>query len=54
VDGSAGADERYDATEISVNAFRVLGQRPMLGRDFTAADETPTWCRRTARSVSIG
>jgi putative ABC transport system permease protein len=35
------APERYDATEISANGFRLLGQRPMLGRDFDAADEAP-------------
>jgi putative ABC transport system permease protein len=39
-DGS-GFPERYDATEVSADTFRLTGQRPILGRDFTPADETP-------------
>ena len=35
------APEHYDATEISANAFALLGQRPIIGRDFTSADEAP-------------
>ncbi|HWF83785.1 MAG TPA: hypothetical protein VG222_03020, partial [Vicinamibacterales bacterium] len=31
------APERYDATQISANAFRLLGQRPTLGRDFDSS-----------------
>ena len=33
--------ERYDATEITAGTFTLVGQRPVLGRDFTAADEAP-------------
>ena len=33
------AAETYDATELSANAFQVLEQRPILGRDFSSADE---------------
>jgi putative ABC transport system permease protein len=29
------------ATEVTANTFRVAGQRPLLGRDFSAADEQP-------------
>ncbi len=36
-----GAPERYDASQVSANAFRLLGQRPILGRDFASSDETP-------------
>jgi putative ABC transport system permease protein len=35
------AQETYDATQLSANAFRVLGQQPIIGRDFAAADEAP-------------
>jgi putative ABC transport system permease protein len=38
---SIGIPESYSATKISANGFQLLGQRPMLGRDFAAADETP-------------
>jgi putative ABC transport system permease protein len=33
--------ERYDASQVSTNAFKLLGQQPILGRDFTASDEIP-------------
>lgn len=36
-----GALETYDATQLSANAFQVLGQKPILGRDFAASDEIP-------------
>jgi putative ABC transport system permease protein len=36
-----GAAETYDATQVSANAFQVLGQKPIVGRDFTADDEKP-------------
>ena len=35
-----GPSEMYDATQLSANAFRVLNQKPVLGRDFAASDET--------------
>jgi putative ABC transport system permease protein len=37
----SGFAERYDATEVSAGTFELVGQRPILGRDFTPADETP-------------
>jgi putative ABC transport system permease protein len=36
-----GFPESYDATEISADTFRVIGRKPLLGRDFVAADEKP-------------
>jgi predicted permease len=36
-----GVPETYDATQLSANAFRVLEQRPILGRDFASSDEAP-------------
>jgi putative ABC transport system permease protein len=33
--------ERFEATEVSAETFRLLGQQPVLGRDFTASDEKP-------------
>jgi hypothetical protein len=39
-DGS-GLPAIYDATRLSANAFRVLDQRPILGRDFAPSDEAP-------------
>jgi putative ABC transport system permease protein len=37
----SGFSERYDATEVSAGTFELVGQRPVLGRDFTPADQTP-------------
>jgi putative ABC transport system permease protein len=39
-DGTSAA-EHYDATQISPDAFRLLGQRPIVGRDFLDADAEP-------------
>ena len=36
-----GFAERYDATEVSAGTFTLVGQRPIIGRDFTASDEAP-------------
>ncbi len=33
--------ERYNGAHVSANLFSVLGIAPLLGRDFTAADEQP-------------
>ena len=40
----AGDDvpERYTGGTVTWNFMRVLGVKPFLGRDFTAADDTPT------------
>ncbi|HEY4360436.1 MAG TPA: ABC transporter permease [Bryobacteraceae bacterium] len=59
-----GFAESYDATEISADTFKVAGASPILGRDFTAADEAPGapptailsyafWERRYAKDPSI-
>ena len=41
LDDQRGPSEMYDATQLSANAFRVLDQKPILGRDFAPADEMP-------------
>src|SRR5262245_10789975 len=33
------APERFDATYVTANGFRVIGVSPILGRDFTAEDD---------------
>ena len=40
VDG-AGEPERFLGATISWNLFAILGEKPVLGRDFTAADDRP-------------
>jgi predicted permease len=37
----AGFPENYTVTEVTANTFGLVRQRPILGRDFTAADEKP-------------
>jgi putative ABC transport system permease protein len=60
----SGVPETCDGTQLSANSFQVLGQRPILGRDFEASDETPGasavailtygfWERRYAKDASI-
>ncbi len=41
VSDQRGVPETYDATQLSANAFQVLGQRPILGRDFAPSDGAP-------------
>ncbi len=59
-----GFPESYDSTEVSADTFRVVGQRPIMGRDFTASDEIPGappvamlsygfWERRFAQDPAI-
>jgi putative ABC transport system permease protein len=36
-----GLPQAYDGTQVSVNAFQVLRQTPVLGRDFAPTDGTP-------------
>jgi hypothetical protein len=39
---SGGADaERVDAAAVTANLFQLLGVEPVLGRGFSAEDETP-------------
>jgi putative ABC transport system permease protein len=35
------ASEQYNGAYFSANAFKLLGERPMLGRDFLPDDDTP-------------
>ena len=60
----SGFAEQYEATEVSADTFRVAGQSPMLGRDFSPADDTPGarpvamlsygfWDRRFARDPAV-
>jgi putative ABC transport system permease protein len=37
----SGFAERLDANENSADTFKVVGQKPILGRDFTTSDELP-------------
>ena len=37
----SGSTERIAGNENSADTFRVVGQKPILGRDFTPADEIP-------------
>src|SRR5580658_7407770 len=41
LDDEGGFAERLDANENSADTFKVAGQRPLLGRDFTSSDEMP-------------
>jgi len=40
-DRAGDLPDNYDATELSTNTFRMLGQTPILGRDFDSSDEAP-------------
>ncbi len=37
----AGAPETFAGTRVSANAFHLVRQKPVLGRDFAPSDETP-------------
>ncbi len=41
VSDKASTPERRDIATISTNTFSLIGQRPVLGRDFTDADSKP-------------
>ena len=60
----SGFPERYIATRITTNAFRLLGQSPIYGRDFTSSDAIPGaapvailsygfWVRRFGKDPAI-
>ena len=36
-----GLPETLGVSPLSANAFQVLGQQPILGRDFARSDEAP-------------
>jgi putative ABC transport system permease protein len=38
---SSALPDMYQCVEMSANGFSVVGQRPLLGRDFRASDEQP-------------
>ena len=38
---TTGLPETLYAVQVSTNAFKLIGQRPILGRDFTTSDEAP-------------
>lgn len=59
-----GFPERYEMTLMSANGFALIGQRPILGRDFAPADELPgaapvailsyrLWERRYAKDPDV-
>jgi putative ABC transport system permease protein len=35
----SGLPESFSGTQISANGFKLIGQKPAIGRDFTSADE---------------
>ena len=39
--GNRGSAERVSGAYLSADAFRLLGERPLLGRDFRAEDDRP-------------
>ncbi len=41
LDDQGGIPEWFDVTEVSADTFKLVGQQPILGRDFTEADEAP-------------
>jgi putative ABC transport system permease protein len=41
VSDSFGFPERIDITEITADTFRLVGQKPIMGRDFKPADQVP-------------
>ena len=60
----SGFPEDYTVTEVTSNTFGIVGQKPILGRDFTHVDEVPGassvvilrysfWERRFAKDPSI-
>ena len=62
--GEAGGAEKLDATLLTPGAFELLGQAPILGRDFTPADAKPgaapvallshgLWERRYGRDPAV-
>ena len=64
VEDRGGLPESYNATQVTTNAFTLLGQTPILGRDFSPSDMTPGaspvailsfgfWERRYAKDPGI-
>ncbi len=42
VTDKGGVPSRHNVSEITANSFSIIGQKPVIGRDFTAADEAPS------------
>ena len=38
---NGGEPSRYKRAEVTANTFSMIGQKPVIGRDFTAEDEQP-------------
>ncbi len=64
VSDQTGFPERIEVTEVSADTFRLTGEKPIQGRDFTASDELPGtapvamlnygfWERRYAKDPAI-
>ncbi|MEO8678824.1 MAG: ABC transporter permease [Vicinamibacterales bacterium] len=62
--GAGGAPATYFTSQVTANAFTLLGVQPMLGRDFALSDQQPgatpvvilrndLWRSRFGRSPSI-
>ncbi len=60
----SGNSQTCDVTQLSTNAFQILRQRPIIGRDFAPSDEVPGtpsvallsyafWKRRFAQDPSV-
>ena len=41
VSDKTGLPTRYNVSSMSANSFSMIGQKPVIGRDFTAEDEKP-------------
>jgi putative ABC transport system permease protein len=41
VTDKSGIPARSNVAEITANTFSMIGQKPVIGRDFTAQDEAP-------------
>ncbi len=64
VSDTSGVPSRFNVAQITVNTFSMIGQKPVLGRDFTPDDGKPgaapvtilgygIWENRYGRSTSI-
>jgi predicted permease len=41
ISDTSGLPTRYNVSAISANSFGIIGQKPVMGRDFTTEDEKP-------------
>jgi len=42
ISDKSGLPTRYNVTSVSTNTFSMIGQKPVMGRDFTAEDDKPS------------